>query len=195
MPSQTYVLQSHLCLSEKTSSATAKDGGWGVGIQGWRLPGSLLLLLLCFFSSATALVRERALLGSAALLHIAVPLKALWRDGAAHRGAADIIVAAMAANQWIQALPGAQCSEQVRLSRVSPQDKRVPVLADQGSSMSETLPRAPLGAARRDLGTSPGLRRRALLHVRITISSERAYGELIRTIMHIGNGRVNECVG
>lgn len=63
-----------------------------------------------FFSSATALLRERALLGRAALLRSAVPLKALWRDGAAHRGAADIIVAAMAASQPVETVAGPQCS-------------------------------------------------------------------------------------
>ena len=161
------------------------DGVLGSKVGGFQ--GAFSCFFSCFFSSAIALVRERALLGSAALLRIAVPLKALWRDGAAHRGAADIIVAAMAANQWIQALPGAQCSEQVRLSRVSPQDKRVPVLADQGSLMSETLPRAPLGADRRDVGTSPGLRGRARLLVFILISTceSSVTQELIRTILRM----------
>ena len=63
-----------------------------------------------FFSSATALLRDRDLLGSAALLRSAVPLKALWREGAAHRGAADIIVAAIAASQRLIGLAGAQNS-------------------------------------------------------------------------------------
>ena len=74
-----------------------------------------------FFSSATALFRDRALLGSAALLRSAVPLKALWRDGAAHRGAADIIVAAMAASQRIDGLAGALCSAtRPMLASISP---------------------------------------------------------------------------
>ena len=75
------------------------DPKWG-GFQG----------AFSFFSSATALLKERALLGSATLLRSSVPLKALWRDGAAHRGEADIIVAAMAASQRIEALARAQCS-------------------------------------------------------------------------------------
>ena len=81
----------------------------GDGVLGSRV-GGFQGAFSSFFSSATALLRERALLGSAALLRSAVPLKALWRDGAAHRGAADIIVAAMAANYAVEALAGAQCS-------------------------------------------------------------------------------------
>ena len=80
----------------------------GDGVLGSRVGG--FQGALSFFSSATALLRERAFLGSAALLRSAVPLNALWRDGAAHRGAADIIVAAMAASQQVEALAGAQCS-------------------------------------------------------------------------------------
>ena len=81
----------------------------GDGVLGSRV-GGFQGAFSSFFSSATALLRERALLGSAALLRSAVPLKALWRDGAAHRGAAVIIVAAIAASQPVEAPAGAQCS-------------------------------------------------------------------------------------
>ena len=89
----------------------------GAGVLGSKV-GGFQGFLSSFFSgvlaapmSATARLRERLLLESAALLRRAVPLKALWRDGAAQRGAADIIIAAMAASQWIEALAGAQCCE------------------------------------------------------------------------------------
>jgi hypothetical protein len=67
----------------------------GDGVLGSRVGG----FQGAFLSSATALLRDRALRGRAALLRSAVPLKALWRDGAAPRDAADMIVAAMAASQ------------------------------------------------------------------------------------------------
>ena len=75
----------------------------GDGVLGSRVGG----FQGAFLSSATALLSERALRGRATLLRSAVPLKALWREGAAHRGAADIIVAAMAAKQQSWALLGA----------------------------------------------------------------------------------------
>ena len=80
----------------------------GDGVLGSKVGG--FQGVFSFFSSATALLKERALLGRAALLRSAVPLKALWRDGAAQRGAADIIVAAMAASQPVETVAGAQCS-------------------------------------------------------------------------------------
>ena len=75
----------------------------GDGVLGSRVGG----FQAAFLSSATALLSERALRGRATLLRSAVPLKALWREGAAHRGAANIIVAAMAAEQQSWALLGA----------------------------------------------------------------------------------------
>lgn len=81
----------------------------GDGVLGSRVGGFHGAFFSFFFSSATALLRERALRGTEALLRSAVPLRALWRDGAAHRGAADIIVAAMAAMWRGEALRSALC--------------------------------------------------------------------------------------
>lgn len=49
------------------------------------------------FSSATALLRERARRDTAGLLRTAMPWKLLWREGAEQRGAAVSIIAAMTA--------------------------------------------------------------------------------------------------
>ena len=67
----------------------------GDGVLGSRVGG--FQGAFSFFSSATALLRERVLRGTGALLRSAVPLNTLWREGSTHEDAADIIVEAIAA--------------------------------------------------------------------------------------------------
>ena len=68
----------------------------GDGVLGSRV-GGFQGAFSFFFSSATALLRERALRGTGALLRSAVPLNTLWREGSTHEDAADVIVEAIAA--------------------------------------------------------------------------------------------------
>lgn len=98
----------------------------GDGVLGSRVGG--FHGVFSFFSSATALLRDRALRGTGALLRSAVPLNTLWREGSAHEDAADIIVEAIAA---VSADLGAnKCSLQCATGiteRVSLLDKWVPI--------------------------------------------------------------------
>jgi hypothetical protein len=66
----------------------------GEGVEGSNVGG-----FHAAFSSATALLKDRARRGRAGLLRTAMPWKLLWRDGAEQRGAAVSIIEAMAADQ------------------------------------------------------------------------------------------------
>ena len=65
----------------------------GEGVLGSRVGG----FHAAFSSAATALVRVSACRGRGALQRSAVPWKLLWREGAAHAGAALSIMDAIAA--------------------------------------------------------------------------------------------------
>ena len=65
----------------------------GEGVEGSNVGG-----FHAAFSSATALLKDRARRGRAGLLRTAMPWKLLWRDGAEQRGAAVSIIEAMAAD-------------------------------------------------------------------------------------------------
>lgn len=100
----------------------------GDGVLGSRVGG--FQGAFSFFSSATALLRERALRGTGALLRSAVPLNTLWREGSTHEDAADIIVEAIAAVSADLGVSNSslQCATGIA-ERVSLPDKRKPILA------------------------------------------------------------------